>query len=208
MGRNASRRAGFTLVEILVVIAIVAILTGLLLPALSRAREKSREAACAGNLRQIGQVAAIYNDDYGALPPANFSGYVMWNGVDYLLYARLLETAGQPLAKSFFCPSSRAFPMYDADTGIQNLGVPGKLTAGTYQTRSFLEGAPTTLNGETKALLADLYDGVGALRNHPSGANVLYTDGAVRFVPLPADWNFSMPGAWEQLDRGTVAALP
>jgi prepilin-type N-terminal cleavage/methylation domain-containing protein/prepilin-type processing-associated H-X9-DG protein len=208
VGKNASRRAGFTLVEILVGIALVAILTGLLLPALGRAREKSREAACIGNLRQIGLVAALYNDEHGALPPVHFSGYVMWNGVDYLLYARLLETAGPPLAKSFFCPSSRAFPLRDPDTGIQNLGVPGKLTAGTYQTRSFLLGAPTTLSGETKALLADLYDNTGALRNHPSGVNVLYTDGAVRFVPVPAVWDIAAPGAWEQLDGGTVAALP
>ncbi len=66
---RTSRRAAFTLVELLVVIGIIAVLIGILLPALSRARDTARRTTCLANQRQILTAILMYvNDSKGVLP--------------------------------------------------------------------------------------------------------------------------------------------
>jgi prepilin-type N-terminal cleavage/methylation domain-containing protein/prepilin-type processing-associated H-X9-DG protein len=67
--RDDRARTGFTLVELLMVIAIVALLAALLLPALAAAKDRGRRAACVSNLRQIGLAIRSYaDDDEGKIP--------------------------------------------------------------------------------------------------------------------------------------------
>ncbi|MCD6408158.1 prepilin-type N-terminal cleavage/methylation domain-containing protein [bacterium] len=66
---------GFTLIELLVVIAIVAILAAMLLPALSKAREKARQANCINNLKQLHTAIMLYVQDWEYVPSSKGQDY-------------------------------------------------------------------------------------------------------------------------------------
>lgn len=115
MSKRANIPQGFTVLELLIVVAILGILASLLMPALSRARNNMKRATCLNNLAQIGKGVAMYADDFnhvlfpiGDQPDAAVNGAVVyeWTAYNPLMRGYVgLKNAPSLRDKLFACPA-------------------------------------------------------------------------------------------------------
>jgi prepilin-type N-terminal cleavage/methylation domain-containing protein/prepilin-type processing-associated H-X9-DG protein len=111
---SARRAGGFTLLELLVVIAVIAILAGILLPALAKAREKATRIQCVSILKQIGTAIQMYADDHEDVLPgptvaaarANYDENSSQELIYYIATYLSLPAPSKTMvtADSFVCP--------------------------------------------------------------------------------------------------------
>ena len=134
--KTQSSSGGFTLVELLVVIGIVAVLAALLLPAIESVRDEGKKAACLSNLRNIGAGIALYAADHSACIPYGPKAGPFTSPADFypstgaptsLISLRSGEPVGLGLTLKYlkdphilFCPGAEQ--RMDADTELSRVG--------------------------------------------------------------------------------------
>lgn len=186
---------GFTLVELLITIAVIAVLVALIFPISSRAMQSAQSAKCMSNLKQIGVAVNLYCNDHDGIYPRSYGG-----GSDY--YWRTLETYVGPsytVHKTgiFWCPAvaeawrkvaanktlTRTFPNYAMNQEIspapsgtvarqQNIINPSRKVL-------FMDGA---FNASTSLAVVSPNDYARFGTDfHNGGNNVLFVDGHVQW---------------------------
>ena len=196
--RFAKARYGFTLIEILVVIAIIGILSAILFPVFSSVRESGRMAVCSSNLKQIGVAIRLYaNDNRGFYPP------VVPPGNNCAWADRL--TAYLKTPEVFVCPSDEVGEFRPGCPTPDPAVLPPVSYVGSYSpTHPYFIGSLNESRVRAPATLVLVVDGDGVSvtpggtpltstddlikrrvsNRHNDGSNCLFADGHVKWLAL------------------------
>jgi len=124
---HAHRRIGFTLIEMLITIAIIAVLIGILLPVLTLVRQKATKTACMSNLRQIGLSLEMYADANGrAYPVARYMPEPFLSINTDPPLPKVLRNYFEPTNKAWKCPGDQQVHALCGSSYYYNVYLAGK----------------------------------------------------------------------------------
>jgi prepilin-type N-terminal cleavage/methylation domain-containing protein len=172
-----NREQGFTLIEILVVITIIASLAGAVLILVPRIQEKQRQTTCANHLRQLGGVYTSESMEQPGLPP-----HV---GASLFLYYRQKHFIQKTREEVLTCPGDNAVkvPQSAADSeryDEMDLANPPS-DACSYMGRDFVNHPLSNEAPAAQIIACDRNGPDHKTPHHRDGLNILYDDGAVQF---------------------------
>lgn len=202
---KTSSRGGFSLIEMIVVMAIIAALLAISLPAINQMRQSARRVQCANNLKQIGLGLQNHQTQVGFLPKDGVNGwgyavYLMPQVEQLPLFEQLKPfqnsiAAGSPVQvgltdtviQPYICPSFQKEP--NLDSGFGRLSYRGNsqlLNKKKMQFSDVSDGESSTIAvAETTSDLAWAFSATGAgstESQHGAGSNVVMCDGSVRWI--------------------------
>ncbi|NLH99925.1 MAG: hypothetical protein GX446_10610 [Chthonomonadales bacterium] len=202
-GRDHAGTPGYTVVELLVVVAVIIVLAALLLPVMARSREKARQVDCASRLAQLAKASLAYAEDYDGHLPPYWNRWVHPEPVpDSVGQPRpdLLHAALQPFLRDravWFCPSD---PLAGRDEEVWRVNHRYSSYAFNFKRWPLLttEGDQTYLSSPSPARRDTLSPAGYKLildpngdpangcpsegGNHFGGVNVAYLDGHVKWA--------------------------
>ncbi|NCO36758.1 MAG: hypothetical protein AUJ92_19460 [Armatimonadetes bacterium CG2_30_59_28] len=211
-------RRGFTLIEMLIVIAIMAILAAILFPVFAKAREKARQAACSSNLKQIGLAVMMYISDYDQVLPDPNPWYYMDTGscvVESLTgkcsgRENSWQAVIQPYLKNkqiLVCPSASEFAPTGNNDETCNGDTPAAGCNGTgyayngsyYGGAPKLDGAPGEVVCNAKCRSNNCPQGVGGYRT--MDADVVNPSETLLAADSPPNGRYVMGDRWDTIER-------
>lgn len=184
LARTDSRvRPGFTMPELVAIVAVVTVLVALLVPVFLRSREEVRRGACQVNLKVIGQALAQYTADYDKTLPwgLNCSGPAEYNGKIYDRYTLHWHDILQPYLKSTYVLRCPSFELEDARN---TYGINSNISGCSNEKRVTLAQLPSPSS------TANMVDAINI-------SNPAETDPAKWTPDAGPDWEWSPPGYFD-----------
>jgi prepilin-type processing-associated H-X9-DG protein len=204
--RNRKRSEGFTLTELLALVAIGAVLTGLALAELSQDRSKLLQEACAGNLKQWGTVLQLYAHDYNGVIMVYYRGQTNYNPNWYSprgVYAKYWSTnrvvdaqTQAAIVKAKMCPAMQlttpptestipGYSMIRPDPATPDFrGFYLKDVKKVNELLVMVDSVPTNSLAYIGGNGGGIDDVLAVTNRHSGGANLLFCDSHVEWKPL------------------------